>query len=334
MESAVPLNKEKEEDHRYCTMCGSGRDFSQAQYEQYFREAPLLCDCDAPIDDLWTAVRQTIEARDGWRTAKALGYKVCMFRVDLEPRRKTALDLTERGVPAEARILFITSQVDGFLIPVEADFRALDERLARNIREPDGRYPVSPIRSTLPKRLNLPHQIQLYAAEYGAGPHESCSADIVVGWLEADAREVATEPLISAFEALSVERDMAALLPANIAIEVKYESVLEKALRSKLASGVRDEEEADTLINAFMAGRAVDVARQTKLLLKAAGAPLPTTQMETKLNDLRKARNKMAHQGQLQYDLPPRTVAEYVCAAVFLVHYLNFAEPYLLGTTM
>jgi hypothetical protein len=321
-----------DDDQSFCKICGRGRDFRQAQYDHYFRSEPVVCpECKTPIDNWWVAVRQTIESREAYRTVEALGYKTLVIPIDLVPREKTAIDLRDYGVPADARILFIQPHVGGFLLPVdEADFHALHEQTATAVQLADGAYSVPPLRSSLSKRLTLPHAMSFYAAEYGSGPHKPCRADVFVGWLHADKQEIAADALIDAFEALSVERDCATIMPASTAIELKYQNLLAKALRSKLAAGVSDEDKTRKLVKAFMGGRATEIVRQINLLLNAAGVPGLREEVQRSLDALREARNDMAHQGKTKSELSLKTVAQYLCATVFAIHYLNFAEPYLL----
>ena len=172
--------------------------------------------------------------------------------------------------------------------------------------------------------LTIPSTIKLYPVSVGEVSHRETKTIVFVHWVYTGDDE-AWQNLYNAFESYIFERYESTLVPANVAVELTIYHLFAKCLE-----GVVDRED----VGRFLRDGAT-YSHQINILLPVLArfidAPSLPKHIYQTLNELRKYRNQLSHDGELDHMLERNEAAEYLCAAVFGVHYLRLIEPLLLG---
>jgi len=83
----------------------------------------------------------------------------------------------------------------------------------------------------MPPRRIVPHDISLWPVPVGEGPHSDTEVQVCVTWVPHSGDSYAWQNLVEAFEAFSMTRFPAMVVPANVAVEATLVQLLSAALR-------------------------------------------------------------------------------------------------------
>lgn len=293
-------------DHSRCEKCHQLPKYTAGMFYEFFWRRPVKChhrDCGRPFADWWSTVRDSLEKyRSPIFIFPALRHTQTSHQFTLHPRQRVILNLHHhRIVPPTAVILGIEyMSLDGFLMPVEDTGWELSPADAEKLRNADGTYQIPIACSRSLSRLQLSHILCLYGAEPSGGVSTPATVQVVVDWVEPDEAEVAATPLFMALEAFAMGRYGAALMMAQQVGEVKAEQLLQ---------------ESDSYCNQLQ--KLDETAR-------AARVPGLDRSIWRILHRLRQKRNRVAH-GAASHSQPTRDeLADFLCATIFGVHYVNF----------
>lgn len=228
-----------------------------------------------------------------------IGARTTVMTLVLKRGQPVTLDLTARGVPADARIL-------------RMGYTAY------------GEHPLFPLQvaTEQPPPPWFTRQITLYPDALGH-PTESSELSVFVTWLPAeDAADVSREQLIQAFNAYT-RGDYAdvgynqCIIPANTAVEVALGGLMTRWLGAYAST---------ENVKHFLKDGAT-YADQLKVLMPVmatavGGLPLPE-EIRGQLSRLNTLRNEIAHGGMPRRVITKDEAATCMCAAFFGVEYLR-----------
>ena len=267
----------------------------------YFRGILQSCPkCASPFDWWDVMLSATLHPMPFGQQLAPVGGRLTILRITLLPNQIFTLRFADHGIPANARIILVNYTPDD-----------------------SGLFPLE-IHGNTPRRHGIPSEIQLYPRPVGSGPHRDTPVNVLVAWLPEDEYNVSWQNLTSAFEAYHAGRLDEAVLPANVAVELRVNQLFSDLLTR---SARRDRVEQLLIHDA-------GYSRQLNVLLPAflsfTDAPPLSDEIRGKLNRLNELRHDIAHRGHLVSTPTKEQMAELLCAALFGYRYLQVVEPFLL----
>jgi len=274
----------------------------EERIDDYFLGRPIACQnssCGQSVD-WWCAAVETAcgEMANPIFWFALIGAHIVAFPIVLTPGTEYKLAFADHGVPDSAKILMVgyTPQQGGSLFPLE-------------------------VGGNVPLRQFIPREIRLYPKPFTPdttpGPTKVM---VMVQLVEAPQAGDLWHQLVSAFEALAVEKFSEAIIPAHIAVEARLGRLM-SSLLGAIASAER--------VKRFLEDAAT-YSHQLNILLPALleGRTVPRLPDHIRglLNRLRDVRNDLVHRGHTTQTLDRRFVAELLCAALFSFHYLRLVE--------
>lgn len=255
--------------------------------------------------DWWNVILHIIRQKTPFLCMNVLGAQTSILRITMNPNTRTTLNLGDYNIPSDARILDVSytsyGTEDGTFIPVETN-------------------------TTTFRRHLIPHAIDLYPIPVAEGTYGEREVTVGVSWLIPLMDDAAWGNLADAFQNYLHDRNHAAIVPANVAVELRLHHLL-----AELLDGVASRDHIESLLE-----QGATYSHQLNVLLPSylrfTNAPHLPDCIRGLLNRLRKLRNRMAHNGKLKEPVGDNEVTEYLCAALFGVHYLDFVRPILLGS--
>jgi predicted RNA-binding Zn-ribbon protein involved in translation (DUF1610 family) len=224
----------------------------------------------------------------------ALGARSQQFTTKLFVNSETRFDLYAEGLPKDAVILEINFMADGMFCT----------EMGGNLRRQRPRG----------GRLQLYGFHTYTLAE--SGKTEGI-ARLSVTWVHSSPEDVAWRNLVDAFDAFA-DRDFEdAVIPANVAVETKLYPLIEREfkevttqdrLRSFLETGATYSHQLNVLL---------------PFITRCFGLPALDRTVQRYLNELRKARNDIAHRGHLVPAITKDRAADFLTAAVLGFRYID-----------
>lgn len=279
-----------------CSECKAASFPIDSNYlRKYFFSEDIICSkCKAKLD-WWSLLLRHLEWNFPFYLYGLVGALDTLIMLKMKPNEVTVLDMSEVGIPKEAKILHIGYTPNG-----------------------NGLFPLE-IHGNTPIRHFTPHKISLFGRPFGEPATETPVA-VSITWIQTFFTEDSWQNLIQAFEAYSIGKFNSAIIPANVAVESKLNQVLRLHL-NKVASVDRVAEFLDT-----RATYSYQLNILLPLITTHLGYPKMPNHIRGFLNTLRDLRNDIAHKGKLERQLDKRQSAELLCAAVFGLGYINLLE--------
>jgi hypothetical protein len=281
--------------------CRSCSDFTVIQsiyIEKYFKKESISCTkCNSEMDwwvTIQNAIRENFMLNQAFQT---LGAETNLFNIHLEPNTRTRIKLSENGIPANARVLYINYTPQG-----------------------GGLFPIE-IHGNVPHRRITSDEIWIYPMP-GLGDHSGSTTkvSVMITWIEHSSDENSLVNLTDAFESYSTGQYQDSIVPANVAVE----SALSKLLSTYISGIVSKENTEDFLVNAATYSSQLNVV--LPLIVKHKELPILPDNIRGLLNKLRGLRNQIAHKGNTKNELTKTDTADVLCAALFGLKYILLIE--------
>jgi len=270
----------------------------------FFRDEPLTCaECGADLD-IWSALVSSLKGDFYFNAFAAIGAHSTIVQVPLVPGKAVSVDLTEHGLPEDARILLVNYTAMGTsALPVE-------------------------LHGNTPRRFHTT-KLVVYGYPLAADNISESELSIFVTWLPRGDAESPEELLAEAVELSHLGRPRASILFANAAMESALGNVLSQRLEWAHVAQKRAEE--------FLSNRAT-YSQQLRvvlpLLTQFIDVPPLRDPVLQNLKALNKWRNKVAHGVAGASTASPSDLAQMLGAAVFGLAYLGHFGAQLAGSEL
>jgi hypothetical protein len=286
-----------------CIESGGSKKYSlHDHFVKYFQCADIICTQCGKSLDWWDVVYKNILSANEPSTMAILGAESVAIKITMTPKEYKELSLVEYGIPEEANILDISyTHYAGDFFAVETDWYR-------------------------PKWFPRPHVLKLYPIpnEEGTPEEKPFDVGVFVTWILGKADEVAWQNLIHAFRYYLNRNYEFAIIPANTAVE----STLSRLIQNFLERFISKKKVKD-----YFGNNEAKYSHLLNILLplstKLKGITLLCDNIYIELDELRKFRNKMGHNGNLENPIDENKITRLLCAALFGFHYLKFIEPNL-----
>jgi len=291
--------------HVECPNCNFAVPFQNEIPVGYFhgRQTEPCGRCGKPFD-WWGSILKGI--KENFMMTRALvviGARSTLFKVVLDSENLTKINLTDHGVPADAKILSVdyTPQTPMWY-PTEIlgnrPFKYRRERLVSHILE---LYPW-PVETPLKA---VPEMV------------------VNAVWLVPVNDDESWTNLLDAFIYYIHDEYQSVIIPANTAVEC----ALGKLLGGWLTRVASKDYVENFLKDGATYGHQLNVLLPA--LLTCLNGPVLRDDLRGLLNRLRTLRNKIVHEGTPPVKISKDDCAEVLCAALFGVHYVQLIKPYL-----
>lgn len=281
-----------------CTHCYLALKIPKDFAENYFQKVETPCPKCAATLDWWDIIIDAM-AMGEYLSMTAIGAQLTSFSITVNPDTYTELQFTDHGIASDARIIEV------WCTPY-----------------PGGPQAVNATNRSLIQRHPIPHNLKLFPIPSDKDLHNE--TQIYVVWLQQPANDIAWESLTDAFLSYVDNRYQAAIVPANVAVELTLNHLLSDFLQKSLSKRKTD---------GFLQDMAT-YGHQLNVLLPVfvdlTSAPRLPDHILDLLRALKGARDDIAHEGKPKSPVEKKRTADYLCAALFGVHYLNFVRPILL----
>jgi hypothetical protein len=215
--------------------------------------------------------------------------------VNLSPGKSTAIDFELLGIPKSARILdvFYTPQ-GGSLFPA----RITGNSAARELR--------------------LTHKEVLFPVQLTPEAEQTETPLAVMAlYVDASHDDQSMHSLVQAFAMLQQGLHVDAIIPANVAVELKLGKLFHEFFsRTSKADDVRS-----FLTQGATYGHQLNILLPS--LATLIGAPVLPQSLSKKLHRLKNVRNEIGHTGKPKSELEAKDVSELVCAAAYGARYID-----------
>jgi len=221
-------------------------------------------------------------------------------QVVMQPGTQASLDLGPLGVPDTARVLYV-NYTPGPPVPKDAEGTLMPLEIHSNT--PD-------------RQVSAKRPLALFPMPLGGAPPDQQPVSVLIVWVDQASLGIPEAALLTAVEALHQGRYPEAIVSATAAVEVSLEPLLSDFLETFADS---------TSTREFL--RRSNLAGQSDVLLPmvcgALGAsPLPPDPAKA-FRELRRLRNKAAHEGHLPDGTTRQQLAEAVASAIFAVEHIH-----------
>jgi hypothetical protein len=268
----------------------------------YFEGKEMLCrneQCRKPID-YWSATLGFIGG-EGIPTILlvSIGARETFFDITLSAGMTKEIDLTQHGIPDDATLLGIT------FTPQGADC-----------------FPQVMHSNQVPFR-SLKSKFHVYGLPISDG--EGGNIEVDVAWVQKGDNTISWSYLLDAFEAMASHHWRSAILPAYAAFEIALSPLVLEGLAKHISKTVVDSFKGE---KSFSSSSALNVL--LPILCKEANLPPLPEGIRIRLNQLRRLRNDMVHEGVENTAVSQELAGESLCASVFGLEYLRYIRPRLL----
>jgi hypothetical protein len=269
----------------------------------YFEGKQIRCrneECNKPLD-VWKATLDFVGG-EGMPTILlvSVGAHETFFDITLEAGSIKEIDLTQHGIPEDAILLGIMFTSHGANC-----------------------FPLL-MHENLVSLRSLKTKFHVYGLEASDG-EEGGSIAVSVAWVRTGDNTISWSYLLDAFEAMASHRWRSVILPSYAAFEIALSPLVLAGLTKHVSKGVVDSFKSE---KSFSSSAALNVL--LPILCKEARLPLLPEVIRGRLNELRKLRNNMVHEGVENADVSQEVAGESLCASVFGLEYLRFIRPKLL----
>lgn len=283
-----------------CTSCGQ-RLLQKTSFKEFFlsdmNDINVCNNCTNKLN-LYEIFKNTIQGNFMFNDAyMVLGAQRTIFSINLTPNELYELEFSRFNIPEEAKILQINyTPQGGNLFPNEVH---------GNITQSKRYYG---------------DKVVLYPRLFRGDNPEETEVFVSVIWINIKGEDHAFDNLLQAFENYVLGEYEEAIIPANVAVEEPLNRYIAKNMFdiTSKTRGKRFLQDAATYshqLNVIL-----------PLILKINDRNMLSDQIRGKLNELRKYRNKIVHEGNLNFELSKNKCAELICASYFgysFVHILN-----------
>jgi len=281
-----------------CCKCNAPIVVDSSNYKKYFYNDPIMCTgCNSHID-WWEIVRRAIKDNLFENQVFAtLGAESKIIAIYLEPEKKVKINLSEHGIPPDARILYINyTPQGGDLFPIE-------------------------MHGNIPHRRGHRNEIVVYPVPFSNSNGGSrTKVSVMVTWINHSPDEVSLINITDSFEYYSNGHYQDCIVPANVSVESALSKLLTSYI-SKIASKNRTE---NFLTNDATYSSQLNVV--LPMIVKFHKAPTLTDTIRGQLNKLRGFRNDIAHNGTTKKELNKDDTADVLCAALFGLNYIYLID--------
>jgi hypothetical protein len=233
----------------------------------------------------------------------SVGARETFFDITLEAGSIKEIDLTQHGIPEDAVLLGI-------------------------IFTPQGAncFPLL-MHDNLVSMRSLKTKFHVYGLETSKGERAG-SIEVSVAWVGMGDNTISWSYLLDAFESMASHRWRSVILPSYAAFEIALSPLVLTGLRKHVSKSVVDSFKGE---KSFSSSAALNVL--LPILCKEASLPLLPEVIRGRLNELRRLRNDMVHEGVENADVSQEVAGESLCASVFGLEYLRFIRSRLLPVT-
>lgn len=252
--------------YAHCPECNFVSEFKDTDLHAYFEGKPKYCDTCHSLFDWFKALTHSSDFT--YATYTAVRAVTTHFSIKLAPGESKEVDFTREMGGEDGRILMVKYQARG--------------------ESPDAVTAIE-LHDATPVRRNRP-KVSLY----GRGGTKETAINIDLIWSPRSKDDPSWESLVDSYEALNAGEYADALMPANVAFEVRLGRFLNDLIRSKTSIG-KDRVER-FLSDGATYGHQVDVLLPFVWSVLAL-PPLPNP-VAAGLKKLRKHRNALAHRGE------------------------------------
>jgi len=271
---------------------------SRQNLEKYLLSQPIVCSsCNSEID-WWSVILYVAKFPSPFALFTLVGATMTIVEVRMKRDQQFLLDLSAADITNDSRILHLhyTPRGSG-LIP----------------QEMHGNTPI---------RHFIPHTIRLYGVPSG-NPTESTPVDVLVCWVPSTSAEEPWRNVVEAFEAYSIQRFEAAIIPANVAVEsrltkVFHDLLLHFASKERIVDFLQTKATYSYQLNVLL-----------PLVTHYVGFPNLPEHVRGHLNNLRDLRNEIAHKGKLDSPVDSSSCAKLLCASLVGFAYIQLLEDHL-----
>lgn len=287
-----------------CPSCGAPIQIEEGLFERFFSSISIQCpSCKQPLDWWQTAFREVSENFMFNQAFSLISARSKIFRVILQPGKRTSYRLTDFGIPPDAKVLYVNYTPSGSLFPAELHGNVATAKTSRQV-------------------------VYLWPVPLGNDqvPSET-EVSVFVTWVPHSQLDDSWKNIVTAFEAYVASDYAATVVPANVAVEL----ALSIMLNNYLPQYVGKERTKSFLKDAATYSHQLNVVLPLLVgLLKLP--PLPE-QIRGFLNSLRGLRNDIAHLGTTEKPIGKEQCAELLCAALFGFQYVRLLQLKLLSAT-
>jgi len=281
-----------------CDKCNRPTMLQSISFRDYFFGEGIECRfCEEKIN-LYRMYVNTIKENFMLNDAyKCIGAKQNVFTIELTPEEIFNLDFTDYGIPVDAEILQVNYfPQGGALFPNE--FHGNTPQFKKYYQNKINLYPA---------KMNLEKKQEV----------ENTKVSVSVTWIHTHADNHAFSNLITTFENYVRGYYKRSIIPANVVVEER----LEKYMMKKLMQSVSKNRINRFLMNGATYSHQINVLLPT--ILNYENKEMLSDQIRGKLNELRKLRNQIAHEGRSSSELTKSRCAELICASLFGYVFIN-----------
>lgn len=302
----TPLAHASMPDHSFyvepwirCPQCGAPTPIQDRHTTDYFEGTRALCPACGTSLDWWTTVLR--EIRENFMLNQAfgpIGARQALFSITLHPGERTHYKVSDHGIPADAKILYVNYTPEGPLHPAEIQG------------------------GNIPTRPPIRHEVTVWPVPLtDREVTDAVKVNVLVSWVPHSPLDASWGNLVTAFEAYVAADYDAAIVPANVAVEAALSVFLFDYLaRHKIAN----EHLRPFLDDAATYSHQLNVL--LPLIAEWSHAPRLPDHIRGALNRLRRLRNDVAHRGKPETPLLQAEAAELLCAALFGFRYIGFVQ--------
>lgn len=279
-----------------CPSCGASLAIPHNFIELQFSSNRITCPECSANDTPWRIALKVIQEEFMFTYLYIIGAQSTLFSTKLYLNTYTYFDLHTEGLPINAIILDMNISSEGMFCMESNGYSR--------------------------KNINRSAHLQLYGFHTYTSPDihtEEGVANICVTWAASSENDTAWNNLVSAFDAYTNGDFRNAIVPANVAVESKLLSLMEKTF-----SGITNKKHASEFLRS-----AATYSHQLNILLplviKMKNIPPLDPIIRGLLNSLRDARNSVAHRGE-HNQLSKNRTAEFLTAALFGLRYLDYID--------
>lgn len=287
-----------------CPCCGAGLNLDDDIFVSFLSKFSFVCGiCNNSID-FWESVVKTVATKDIFATPVffLIGAHWTFFDVKIHPNELIKIEFFSYGVPKDAIILNF-----------------------RYIGVTNGEYApvtVQEIQGDGPIRHTIPSSVFLYGIPLGEGSHGETNVGVSVTWISHNKDDVSRMNLIDAFQLYETGQYERAVIPANVAVEIKLTRLLTSFFE-------RSTNKKGKEIRSFLQAQAT-YKYQLDILLPSLVAlingPSPSEKVQNALIELNMLRNQVAHNGRFKNTVTKDKMAECLCGALCGFHYIDLVE--------
>lgn len=267
----------------------------------YFANHKMYCPgCNTELN-WWSLLLSNIRSHSAFYLFDIVGAFDTTFSFDLTLHKEVVINMDELGIPKSAKILSMSYTPNG-----------------------TGVFPVE-IHGNNPVRHHIGRIKRIYGRPMNQDEVDAMETVVIVAsitWIEYDRNDV-IQNLIEAFEAFSIQKFASSIIPANVSVESKLNSLLDRYL--KQYAGAKK-------VELFLESGAT-YSHQLNVLLPLIIAKENFMQfpdsLRGQLNKLRTLRNDIAHTGKFDKPIESDELAEMLCATAFTLGYLRLFETHL-----